>query len=519
MEVTTTPTHDGSASDEAPLLAMNDIIVRFGGVDVLKEAGIEVRRGEVHALLGENGAGKSSLMKVLFGLYEKAAGHIALHGERVAIGRPQDALDRGIAMIHQELPFALHLSTAENIFLGREKRSGFGLVDHSEQQSEALDMLDPFPIDIDVSRPMAELSVAERQIVAIAKAVSTGADIIILDEATTALTGRETERLFDLLEELKAEGKTFIMITHKLDEVFEVADRVTVLRDGELVAALTVADTTPDDVVRHMVGREVEEVFPDRTTRTDEDDPPLLSVENLSTRKLSDISLEVRAGEVVGVAGLMGAGRTSLFDALFGVIPHEAVESVRVRGEPVSINSPADAIDAGIAYITEDRKGSGLALDLGVRDNVALPQTRDFARMGLIRDGALREMIDRFEEKLKIVTTTSRTTGYLSGGNQQKVVLAKWLATGADVYLMDEPTRGIDVGTKMDVYHLINELTDNGKAVLLVTSELPELRAMSDRYVVLSEGNLVRRLSKEEGTAEEIMYYASQKPESIEAPA
>ena len=498
------------------LLAMDGIVVEFGGVRILDGAALHVRRGEVHALLGENGAGKSSLMKVLFGLYERAAGSVRLRGEEVDIRNPQDALRQGIAMIHQELPFALHLSTAENIFLGRERRTGpLRLVDLRRQNREAAEMLEPFPIRIDPREPMRRLSVAERQIVAIAKAISTGAEIVILDEATTALTDHETERLFDLLRELQREGKTFIMITHKLDEIFEVADRVTVLRDGQMIADVDVAEVGPKDLVRYMVGREVEDIFPERaswdgTARGE----PLLRVEGLSTpKKLRDVSFSVHAGEVLGVGGLMGAGRTSLFNAIFGAIPR-AGGTIYLRGEPAAIRNPQEAIRAGIAYVTEDRKENGLALDLSIKDNVALTRTRAHARFGWVDDRALRRISKQYADKLKIDARTARTAEKLSGGNQQKVVLAKWLATGADVILMDEPTRGIDVGTKMEIYGLIGELTDAGKAVLLATSELPELMAMSDRFIVLSEGRLVRELSKQEATPEAIIYHASSKPEA-----
>ncbi len=500
-----------NALKNTPLLEMDGIVVAFGGVRVLDGAGLSVRRGEIHALLGENGAGKSSLMKVLFGLYRKEAGRITLRGAPVEIQNPEHALAQGVAMIHQELPFAEHLTTAENLFLGRELRTRWSTVDHARQNAEAEDALAPFPVRIDVRQPMRTLSVAEQQIVAIAKALSTGADLIILDEATTALTEREAAQLFEILRGLKREGKTFIMITHKLDEVFEMADRMTILRDGEAVAALTTRETSEREVVRHMVGREVEDIFP---TRSASHGAAKLRVENLSTpRKLKDISFEVHAGEVLGIAGLMGAGRTSLFDALFGAIPTDDGQ-VYIGGQPVAIQSPRDAIRHGLAYVTEDRKGSGLALKLGVRDNITLIQVPEHTRFGLVNDRALERIGRRYAEKLSIDARTAQTVEHLSGGNQQKVVLAKWLATGADIFLMDEPTRGIDVGAKLEVYDLIEELTGAGKAVLLATSELPELMAMSDRFLVLSEGRLVHTLSKEEATPEEVIFHASKKPDA-----
>ena len=497
--------------NKEPLLEMEGIVVAFGGVRVLKQASLRVRRSEIHALLGENGAGKSSLMKVLFGLYRREAGRIALRGVPVNIQSPQHALGCGVAMIHQELPFAEHLSAAENLFLGRELRTRWGAVDHARQNKEAGEALAPFPVRIDVRRPMRTLSVAEQQIVAIAKALSTGADLIILDEATTALTEREANQLFEILRDLKREGKTFIMITHKLDEVFELADRMTILRDGETVAALTTSETSEREVVRLMVGREVEDIFPKRRASPG---AAKLRVENLSTpRKLKNISFEVRAGEVLGIAGLMGAGRTSLFDALFGVIPTGGGQ-VFIDGRPVEIQSPREAIACGLAYVTEDRKGNGLALNLGVTENITLTQVPAHTRFGLVNDRALRRIGRRYAEKLSIDVRTAQTAEHLSGGNQQKVVLAKWLATGADLFLMDEPTRGIDVGAKAEVYDLIEELTEAGKSVLLSTSELPELMAMSDRFLVLSEGRLVCTFSKEEATPEEVIFHASKKPDA-----
>lgn len=500
----------------APLLEMHDIVVEFGRVRVLDGADLQVRTGEIHALLGENGAGKSSLMKVLFGLYRKSEGRILLDGEDIEIENPPQALAHGIALIHQELPFALHLTVAQNIFLGREYRKGpFGFVDEDRQHAEARELLRPFPVNVDPGRLMGSLSVAQQQIVAIAKALSTGARIIVLDEATTALTEQEAERLFEILARLKQEGRTFIMITHKLDEVFRIADRVTVMRDGKTITSVDTDEVGPRDLVRYMVGREVSDVFPPRTVSLrNTDQPPMLEVEGLTTHKLKDVSFEVRRGEVVGVAGLMGAGRTSLFHALFGAVP---VRSGRVllNGRVATIRKPEDAIAWGMAYITEDRKGNGLALHLGIADNVALPTIQDHVRFGLVDDGGVAEVTQTFVEKLNIQGKAVSNVGLLSGGNQQKVVLAKWLATGADVFLLDEPTRGIDVGTKLDVYALVNELTAAGKAVLLATSELPELMAMSDRFLVFSEGRLVRELAKEEATPESIVYYASMKPEAV----
>lgn len=502
--------------DLPPVLDMRDVVVAFSKVRILDRAWLRVGAGEIHALLGENGAGKSSLMKVLFGVYRKEAGRVVLRSEAVDFHHPRQALAHGVVMIHQELPFATHLSVAQNVFLGREYRKGpLRFIDEERQNEEAVAVLRPFPIEIDPRARLGALSIAQQQVVAIAKALSTGADLIVLDEATTALTAHEADRLFEILRDLKQQGKTFIMITHKLDEVFRIADRVTVMRDGETVVSVDVKDVEPRDLVRHMVGREVSALFPRRSIRqASARETPLLVVEGLTTQKLRDVSFAVRRGEVVGVAGLMGAGRTSLFQALFGAVPVQAGR-LYIDGEPVAIRSPREAIRHKMAYITEDRKATGLALLLGIKENITLPQVQRHVRWGLVDDAALRRLSRQFVEKLRIEAKVERHVGLLSGGNQQKVVLAKWLATGADLFLLDEPTRGIDVGVKLEVYALINELTQAGKAVLLVTSELPELMAMSDRFLVFSEGRLVQALSRDEATPEQIVYYASLKPEAV----
>ena len=495
------------------LLQMVDVSLSFGRVRVLDGASLNVAPGEVHGLLGENGAGKSSLMKVLFGLYRADQGEIVLRGQPVEIPHARAALAHGIAMIHQELPFAGHLTVAQNLYLGREPRTGvFRFIDERLLNERTASALARFPVQVDPRTPMRRLSIAQQQIVAIAKALETGAGIVVLDEATTALTDRECDQLFGILETLAREGTTFIMITHRLDDVFRLADRVTVMRDGKTVAAVRTADVSPQDLVHHMVGREVEEVFPARTAPGRSSDAvPRLSVRNLSTRKLRDISFDLWPGEVLGVAGLMGAGRTSLFNALFGVDPLVSGH-IEVDGRAAHIDGPRSAINLGMAYITEDRKANGLALRRGLRENVTLARLHRHTRSGLLKDRELDAVTQTYASMLSIDARAGGQVGVLSGGNQQKVVLAKWLATGADIFLLDEPTRGIDVGTKLEVYDLINALTAEGKAVLLVTSELPELMAMSDHFIVLSEGSVVRELSREEATPDQVVYYASSKP-------
>ncbi|HEX7071158.1 MAG TPA: sugar ABC transporter ATP-binding protein, partial [Rhodothermales bacterium] len=423
------------------------------------------------------------------------------------------ALKLGIAFIHQELPFAGHLTVAQNLFLGREPQKGLlRFIDDRRLNEDARRILEPYPIDVDPRVRISRLSIAQQQIVAIAGALSSGANLVVLDEATTALTEREADRLFALLESLAARGMTFIMITHRLEEVFRIASRVTVMRDGRTIAALDTADVTPRDLVRHMVGREVADIYPARPKNpTAAAQRARLSVRDLRTWKLRGVTFDVYPGEVLGVAGLMGAGRTSLFNALFGV-DRLMGGTLAVDGVPVQVRNPAEAIAHRMAYVTEDRKANGLALLRGVKENITLARLGQHVRWGILKDRELEEVAGRFVRKLAIELRPESRTGILSGGNQQKVVLAKWLATGADVYLFDEPTRGIDVGSKLDVYDLINELTAAGKSVVLATSELPELLAMSDRLLVLSEGSLVRTLTREEATPEQVVYYASMKP-------
>lgn len=493
-----------------PYLAMSGITLSFGPVRVLRAADLSVERGQIHALLGENGAGKSSLMKVLFGRYAHSRGTIRLDGHEVRIPSPATARAHGLAFIHQELPFARHLSVAQNLFLGRELRKGpFGFIDERRQNEAVRALLAPYPIQVDPRTPVRHLSLAQQQIVAIAGALGSGADLVILDEATTALTEAESERLFVLLEQFAAEGKTFVMITHRLEEVFRVSTDVTVMRDGETVATFRTREVSAQRLVKAMVGREVEDVFPHRRpTRVLIQGAPRLSVRDLRTRKLRGISFDLYPGEVVGVGGLMGAGRTSLFNALFGV-DRLLAGAVLIDGSQARLRGPRDAMAHGMAYITEDRKSNGLALLRSVEENIGLAQIERHTRCGLVDDRALNAISRKFSEKLSIDARVSRRVGLLSGGNQQKIVLAKWLATGADIILLDEPTRGVDVGTKLEVYALIRSLTDQGKSVLLATSELPELLAMSDRLIVLSDGVLVRELAGDSATPENIVYYAS----------
>ncbi len=492
---------------ETHVLEMRGITKRFPGVLALDSVDFDLRTGEVHALVGENGAGKSTLMKILSGALRADAGQILIDGQPVSINSPQDAARLGIAMIYQELNLAPHLSAGENIFLGREPLTPAGLVDFRRLHEQAQRLLDEVGAQVSSRQRVCELGIGQQQMVEIAKALCQNARFIIMDEPTASLSEAEVERLFRLIRDLKSRGVGIAYISHRLEEIFEIADRVTVLRDGQRVASKPVSETDIHELVRLMVGREVELVYPRRAAKVGDE---VLRVENLSRPPdLFDISFSVRAGEIVGLAGLVGAGRTELARAIFGADPPTA-GTIYVDGRPVIIRSPQDAIRAGIALLTEDRKRDGLCLGLPVRANISLANLGQVMQAGLLsftRERALAEgMVKRLDIRVASVDQLAR---YLSGGNQQKVVLAKWLLTRARVFIFDEPTQGIDVGAKAEIYRLIERLAQDGGAIIFISSYLPELMAMSDRILVMSRGRIVGELSREEATQEKILELAA----------
>ncbi|UOF92549.1 sugar ABC transporter ATP-binding protein [Fodinisporobacter ferrooxydans] len=490
-----------------PLIKMQDIVVQFRGIPILQEARLEIQKGEVHALLGENGAGKSSLMKVLAGLYQKQSGNIEINGREAEFHSPQDAMQQGISMIHQELQLASHLTVAENIFLGRERCTKFGIVKKREMELETTRILCQLAPEIRPNDLVGNLGIAKQQMVAIAKALSTGAQVIIMDEATTALTDNEVTRFFDIVRSLKSQGVAIILITHRLDEVFDLADRATVMRDSRTIETVVIKAVQPSDLIRLMVGRELNEIYPKSpTTRGREG----LRVEGLSSKKLlKDIHFTAYRGEVLGIVGLMGSGRTEIMRAIFGVDPIAHV-NMFIDGAPVRIKSCRDAIQNRIAYLTEDRKGNGLALNLDVGKNIVMPVLERVSPFGIMQPQQEKQISAKYIRELSIkIKDTAAPIGILSGGNQQKVMLSKWLATDAEIFLLDEPTRGIDVQTKVEVYNLINRLTDAGKTVIMTSSYLPEIMAMSDRFIVLCEGRMTAELTRAEATPENLIYYAS----------
>lgn len=489
------------------LLTMEGINKSFSGVKVLEDVHFSLRQGEVHALMGENGAGKSTLMKILCGIYSKDAGSIQIRGTESVAFSPKAAQALGVAIIHQELNMIPDLSIQENMFLGREFKWGrTGFVNRTRMRSEAKNYLQKLGMDLNPDCLVGELSVGQQQMVEIARALSMHAKILVLDEPTAALTKPEIEKLFQLVATLKTQGVGMIYISHRMEEIFQISDRITVLRDGQYIGTRDTNVTTMDELVQMMVGREIKERFPKVETNIGEE---RLRVEGLGQAgKLYDINLSVRAGEILGIAGLMGAGRSELAKALFGVGKYQG--KIFVNGKLVTINRPADAIKAGMALITEDRKGEGLVPDLSVRENLALPNLRSLSRFGFISRRLEQEFVDNSIKKLGVkVHHSGQWVSSLSGGNQQKVVIGKWLATQPKLLILDEPTRGVDIGAKREIYDLMNQLVIKGVAIVMISSELSEVLGMSDRILVMHEGRITGEFSREEVTQEAIMIAAT----------
>ncbi|WP_152044712.1 sugar ABC transporter ATP-binding protein [Aureimonas psammosilenae] len=490
------------------LVRMEGIDKSFPGVQALKRARFDLRAGEVHALMGENGAGKSTMMKILSGIYPMTAGDILLQGRPVEISSPRAAQDLGIAIIHQELNLMPDLSAAENIFIGREPKRAFGLLDDARLNADARAIFQSMRLDLDPRTLVGSLTVAKQQMVEIAKALSFRSRVLIMDEPTAALNDAEIADLFAIIGRLKADGVGIVYISHKMDELKRIADRVTVMRDGEYVATVPMAETPVSRIISMMVGRELAEDA--RPHLPEAEGEVLLDVRSLNRgAAIRDVSFQVRRGEILGFAGLMGAGRTEVARAVFGADRRDSGE-IRVSGRPVDIRSPKDAVRAGIGYLSEDRKHFGLATAMSVRDNVALASLSRFAgRLGLLKEGAMRDTARRYVGELSIKTPSDEQEArLLSGGNQQKVVIAKWLLRDCDVLFFDEPTRGIDVGAKAEIYKLMNALAAEGRAIVVISSELPEVLRLSHRIAVMCEGRLTGFLPA--GAAQdEIMHLAT----------
>jgi len=491
-----------------PVLEMREIIKTYPGVTALGGVDFSVMPGEVHALVGENGAGKSTLMKILAGADIKDSGAILINGTEVHIDTPQEAMRLGVSIIYQEFNLVPYMNAAENIFLGREPASAApGMIDFRKMYADAQAIIDELGVKLDVRVPVNQLSVAQQQMVEIAKATSRKSRIIAMDEPSATLTDHELENLFTLIKRLKEEGVSIIYISHRLEEIFEIADRVTVFRDGSLVATKPISETDRDDIIKMMVGRELKEKIPKVSAKLGD---VALEVRNLNRAGvLNDISFQVRRGEVLGLAGLVGAGRTEVARAIFGA---DLIESgqIIVDGKEVSIRSPQDAIKLGIGLVTEDRKALGLVLGMAVRENISLANLGFLSRFGFIKRAKEREVAKKYVADILIKTPSiEQAVQNLSGGNQQKVVLAKWLFTESKILIFDEPTRGIDVGAKTEIYQLMNCLAENGAAIIMISSELPEVLGMSDRILVMHEGSIAGELTREEATQEKIMHLAT----------
>lgn len=490
------------------ILQMKDIDKSFPGVHALDHVSFDVKTGEVHALMGENGAGKSTLMKVLTGIYSKDSGSIIYDGKEVQFSNPREAQAAGVVIVHQELNMMGHLSVAQNIFIGREYMKG-GIIDDARMNEEANKLFDRLHIQINPAETMSRLTVGKQQMCEIAKAISHEAKVIVFDEPTAALTDAEIEELFKIIRDLRDKGMAIVYISHRMDEIKVITDRVTVMRDGGYVGTLITEDCTKEDIINMMVGRVIYEE-PKSKSNVPEDAEVVLKVEHLNAgRMVQDVSFELKKGEILGFSGLMGAGRTETARALFGADEKESGE-IFVKGKKVTIKSPQDAVNLGIGYLSEDRKRFGLVLGKSVAENSTLASLKDYMKGIFINKKKEEKIAQKYVESLKTKTPgVNQLLVNLSGGNQQKVVIAKWLVQNCDILIFDEPTRGIDVGAKSEIYHLMNELAKQGKSIIMISSEMPEILRMSDRIVVMCEGKKTGEIDIAEASQESIMHLAT----------
>lgn len=488
-------------------IEMRGIDKSFGSNQVLKQAGFTLESGEVHALMGENGAGKSTLMKILTGVYTKDAGTVLVDGKEVNYKNPQEAEKAGIVFIYQELNVMFDLTVEENLFMGKEIHGKFGICDKKVMQKKAQEALNILGVNISPKTVMAELSVGQQQMVEICKALMADAKVIIMDEPTAALTQSETAALFKVIESLRKKGVSMVYISHRMEEIFELCDRITVLRDGSYIGVKNIPETNMNEIVKMMIGREIGERYPSRNVKIGKE---VLKVKEL-TRKgtFHDVNFSVRAGEVLGVSGLMGAGRTEIMQAIFGNLSYES-GTIEIDGKEVKISNPRQAMEHGIGFITEDRKTEGLMLDKSIRENISLCNLRRISKSSVISREAEKNMVAEAIKDLHIKCFGSyHECNNLSGGNQQKVVLAKWILTNPKILILDEPTRGVDIGAKKEIYSIINKLAAQGVAIIMVSSELPEVLGMSDNIMVVREGEVRGIISYEEANQERVMTLAT----------
>ncbi|MDE0572686.1 sugar ABC transporter ATP-binding protein [Demequina sp. B12] len=498
--------------EQRPALLLDRVSKSFGSVMALKSGSLRMESHSIHALIGENGAGKSTLVKIIAGVHQRDAGTVELAGESVNFSNTAQSKDAGIAVIYQEPTLFPDLSVTENIFMGRQPVRGLRGVDRRSMRTQVTALFDQLGVSLDPDRPTRGLSIADQQIVEIAKAISLDARVLIMDEPTAALSGVEVERLFKVARALRDEGRALLFISHRFDEVFDLCDTVTIMRDGEYVATTAIEDTSVDELVRQMVGRDVTTLYPKEPASIGED---VLVVEGLSQRGLfHDVSFSVKSGEIVALAGLVGAGRSEIARAIFGVDDYSS-GTVSVNGKAIRKHDPANAMGAGIALVPEDRRNQGVILDSTVARNTTLAIRRSLTKYGLLWPSAENDAARRWASRLEVKTSAlDAQAGTLSGGNQQKVVLAKWLATNPTVLIVDEPTRGIDIGTKSEVHRDLSTLAGMGLAIVMISSELPEVLGMADRVLVVHEGRITAELDRDEATPESVMFAATHSKES-----
>ncbi|MCJ1695574.1 sugar ABC transporter ATP-binding protein [Rathayibacter caricis] len=491
----------------APALELARVVKSFGAVIALRSGTLTLHSGSIHALIGENGAGKSTLVKIIAGVHRRDAGEFRLHGRDVDFTSTAQSKAAGVAVIYQEPTLFPDLSVTENIFMGRQPTDRFGRIDRRAMRAEVEQLMRRLGVSIDPERPAEGLSIADQQIIEIAKAISLDASVLVMDEPTAALSGVEVERLFAVARSLRDEGRALVFISHRFDEVFALCDTITVMRDGSYIATTPTSEATIDGIVRQMVGRDVTELFPKQPAEIGE---VVLAVDSLTQPGVfHDISFTVRAGEIVGLAGLVGAGRSEVARAVFGVDPYQS-GTVTLNGTPLPRRDPAGAMRAGVALVPEDRRKQGLVLDASVSNNITTAIRRGLTKGGLLTRGAENSAARIWAGRLEVKTNALDTVaGTLSGGNQQKVVLGKWLATNPKVLIIDEPTRGIDVGTKSEVHRLLSQLAGEGMAILMISSELPEVLGMADRVLVMREGRLTGELARQDATSEAVMLAAT----------
>ncbi|MCL6426579.1 ribose ABC transporter ATP-binding protein RbsA [Bacillus subtilis] len=488
-------------------IEMKNIHKAFGKNQVLSGVSFQLMPGEVHALMGENGAGKSTLMNILTGLHKADKGQISIYGNETYFSNPKEAEQHGIAFIHQELNIWPEMTVLENLFIGKEISSKLGVLQTRKMKALAKEQFDKLSVSLSLDQEAGECSVGQQQMIEIAKALMTNAEVIIMDEPTAALTEREISKLFEVITALKKNGVSIVYISHRMEEIFAICDRITIMRDGKTVDTTNISETDFDEVVKKMVGRELTERYPKRTPSLGD---KVFEVKNASVKgSFEDVSFYVRSGEIVGVSGLMGAGRTEMMRALFGVDRLDTGE-IWIAGKKTAIKNPQEAVKKGLGFITENRKDEGLLLDTSIRENIALPNLSSFSPKGFIDHKREAEFVDLLIKRLTIKTASPETHArHLSGGNQQKVVIAKWIGIGPKVLILDEPTRGVDVGAKREIYTLMNELTERGVAIIMVSSELPEILGMSDRIIVVHEGRISGEIHAREATQERIMTLAT----------